>query len=520
MLMTASRAAVGTCWRRLVPRIVVAACSHGLSTPQTKLLNSHVPDARQQLSSPVKMVPQRTDAMDVHQNDAEFEVLCRNVVSGKDASLTDRQLIAVLHRLLQYGSSADHRTVECFEHRLLWRARKMGLHNLCASLSFHVLHQETGLQKKVVSHLRETVRGRVSQAGSLSDIIWLLDVSEHLGDHKFVLEVEDRALQLMSSFEPREIRVLVRALARLGLRPTPLLQAAAFYLGKGHGGASLKEVVTVMHALRSLSFLEPAVLQQLSEAFLSQLEDGGARPSLVSACLTSVGQMAWRHCELLEACTAWLIKHVEDCRPHDLAACLLTLAKVQYVPECADQLFPLLQERLTSDSFIEAPAVWLDLVWSLAALGKVQQQHLDSVLQLHFYGPLLEGDHHIAVPSRQKLLNLIAVRDLEFQDGPRFPKDVVDSLLENRKLPEPCALQRSVKEAMTNLAPLGRYLHPTPDLPYGIVADGEMVVDKNLQPVLLESPVLPEHKRYVVLLYFTRKYRWYIKKISSETQIY
>lgn len=59
-------------------------------------------------------------------------------------------------------------------------------------------------------------------------------------------------------------------------------------------GASLKEVVTLMHALQSLSFPEPAVLLQLTEAFLSQLDDG-AKASLVSACLTSVGQVAWRH---------------------------------------------------------------------------------------------------------------------------------------------------------------------------------------------------------------------------------
>lgn len=375
----------------------------------------------------------------------------------------------------------------------------MKLHNLCLCLSYHVRYQETDLQKQVVRLLQSRIRSQVAHASSVSDIIWLLDVSEHVGDRKFVLEVEDRALQLMGSLRPQDIRLLVRALARLKLRPTPLLQAAAFYLGKGHGGASLKEVVTLMHALRSLSFPEPAVLLQLSEAFLSQLDDG-AKPSLVSACLTSIGQVAWRHPELLEACATWIVRHTSECRPHDLVSCLLALARLQYVPDCSPQLFPLLLEHLTPDRFQEVPAVWLDLVWSLALLGLAEKHHLESVLRPNFYTPLLEQSSQAAASLRHKLLNIIAVSDLEFPDRPRFPKDVISSLLEDHKVAEPGALHKSVRDALSNLAPLGRYLLPNPSLPYGIAADGEMIVDKNLQPVLLESTVQPEHKRIALVV--------------------
>uniref|UniRef100_A0A6M2E5B0 RAP domain-containing protein n=1 Tax=Amblyomma tuberculatum TaxID=48802 RepID=A0A6M2E5B0_9ACAR len=145
------------------------------------------------------------------------------------------------------------------------------------------------------------------------------------------------------------------------------------------------------------------------------------------------------------------------------------------------------------------PGIWLDIVWSLALLDRVQQSHLDSVLQRHFYTPLLE-DTSLASPARQKLLNLIAVSDLEFPEGPPFPKEEVDSIIENHKVPEAGALQRSVREALTQLAPLGRYLSSTPSLPYGITADGELIVDKNAQPVLLESKPLPNHNRIVLVV--------------------
>ncbi|KAH7951312.1 hypothetical protein HPB52_007738 [Rhipicephalus sanguineus] len=155
------------------------------------------------------------------------------------------------------------------------------------------------MEQRVVEHLRTVVRERLSEARTVKDIVWLLETAEHMGavEHrrKFVLEVQDRALQLVISLPHSDVRLLVRTLARLKLRPTPLLQAAAFYLSKGP----------------------------------------------------------------------------------------------KYMPECSDQLFPMLLEELSQEHFTTMPAVWLDIVWSLAALGKVQQTHLDSVLQPHFYTPLL-----------------------------------------------------------------------------------------------------------------------------------
>lgn len=89
----------------------------------------------------------------------------------------------------------------------------------------------------MVDQLRTVVRERLSEAESVSDIVWLLETVEHMGaaEHKrrFVLEVQDRALQLVGSLPRSDVRLLVRTLARLKLRPTPLLQAAAFYLSKG-----------------------------------------------------------------------------------------------------------------------------------------------------------------------------------------------------------------------------------------------------------------------------------------------
>ncbi|KAH8023303.1 hypothetical protein HPB51_011746 [Rhipicephalus microplus] len=290
------------------------------------------------------------------------------------------------------------------------------------------------MEQRVVEHLRTVIRERLSEARTVKDIVWLLETAEHMGGteerRKFVLEVQDRALQLVVSFPHSDVRLLVRTLARLKLRPTPLLQALAFYLSKGPKDASPKEIVSLFHAFHALSFPEPSVLLQLSTAFVEQLSDN-TKASLVAACFTGVGQLSWRHC---------------------------------------DQLFPMLLEELSEDHFTSMPSVWLDIVWSLAALGKVKQTHLDSVLQPHFYTPLLE-DSSLAVPSRQKLLNIITVNDLEFPDGPCFPKEMVESIVQqNYKVPEAGALQRSVREALTQLAPLGRYFLQNPSLPYGLAA--------------------------------------------------
>lgn len=457
-----------------------AACKEGVQFP----VGATVPESKEEPS--VEM---------------DFETVCEKVLKGKEKGLPNSLVVRCLWQLLS-GPHPDPRLVECFAHSVLWRSRRMEVHNLCACLAAHVKHQKGNgeLQRRVVEQLQGTIRERLSEAKSMSDLVWLLDTAEYMGgdNRRFVLEVQDRALQLVGSLSHADLRLLVRTLARLKLRPTPLLQAAAFYLSKGHGGASLKEIVSLLHSLHSLSFPEPAVLQQLSEAFVEQLTDD-TKVSLVSACLTGVGQLSWRHPELLETCASWLVAHRASCRPADLTACVLTLARLQYVPECADELFPVLLEELREDRFTDTPAVWLDIVWSLALLGRVQQSQLDSVLQPHFYRPLLE-DASVGVPARRKLLNMIAVSDLEFPEGPSFPKDVVDSIVENHKVLEAGALQRSVREALTQLAPLGRYLSANPSLPYGLVADGELVVDKNAQPVLLESESQPGHFRIVLVV--------------------
>ncbi|XP_070393760.1 FAST kinase domain-containing protein 4 isoform X2 [Dermacentor albipictus] len=438
------------------------------------------------------------------QTTVNFETVCKKVVEGTEVGIPNSAMIMALRKLLT-SPQQDPRLMECFAHSILWRSRRMDLANLCIVLGLHVKYQTqkgSELEQRVVDQLRTVVRERLSEAESMRDIVWLLETVEHMGaaEHKrrFVLEVQDRALQLVGSLPRSDVRLLVRTLARLKLRPTPLLQAAAFYLSKGTEDASMKEIVSLFHALHSLSFPEPSVLQQLSGAFVEQLADD-SKVSLVSACFTGVGQLSWRHTELLESCSSWIVTHRASCRPADFTACLLSLARLQYMPECSDQLFSVLLEELSEGQFTTMPAVWLDIVWSLASLGKAQQTHLDSVLQYHFYTPLLE-DSSLAVPSRQKLLNIIAVNDLEFPDGPSFPKEMVESIVENHKVPEAGALQRSVREALTQLAPLGRYLSQSPSLPYGLTADGEMIVDKNAQPVLLDSKPQPDHHRIALVV--------------------
>uniref|UniRef100_A0A023FXV0 RAP domain-containing protein n=1 Tax=Amblyomma parvum TaxID=251391 RepID=A0A023FXV0_AMBPA len=432
--------------------------------------------------------------------EVDIKTVCDRVVNGAEMGITNNAMIMAMRKLLD-SHQQDPRTMECFAHSILWRSRRMELTNLCTLLALHVKHQKgTELERRVIEQLRAAIRGRLGEANSVSDLIWLLETAEHMGtgDRRFVLEVQDRALQLVGSLPSSEMRLLVRTLARHKLRPTPLLQAAAFYLSEGLGDVSLKEIVSLLHALHSLSFPEPSVLQQLSRAFVEQLTDD-TKVSVVAACLTAVGQLSWRHPELLESCSNWMVTHRASCRPADFTACLLALARLQYMPECQEQLFPVLLEELCEERFSAMPAIWLDIVWSLSLLSQVQQSHLDSVLQRHFYAPLLE-DTSLASPARQKLLNLIAVSDLEFPDGPPFPKEEVDFIIENQKVPEARALHRSVREALTQLAPLGRYLSSTPRLPYGLSADGELIVDKNAQPVLLESKPQPDHHRIALVV--------------------
>lgn len=236
------------------------------------------------------------DASRPNANDLEtkFEALNRAVVKGEQGLLDDRLVIQGLHHLLKSNTDPESHVLRCFEHRLLWRSRRMRLYNLCYCLSFHIAHQETPLQKKVVEQLRKEIQARVPSVESINDIVRLLELSEHLGGAKFMLTVQDRALHLMNSFEQHEICFLVESLARMGLRPTPLLQAAVFYLGKEGGQLPLKDAVSLLCAFKTLCFPDLTVLRWVSEIVVSGLATT-ERPSLVAACLTAVGQLRWRH---------------------------------------------------------------------------------------------------------------------------------------------------------------------------------------------------------------------------------
>lgn len=57
-----------------------------------------------------------------------------------------------------------------------------------------------------------------------------------------------------------------------------------------------------------------------------------------------------------------------------------------------NRTFQVIVSRLTQPALSNEPkneVLWLDIVWSLAALGKAENHHLDSVLCGSFYEKLL-----------------------------------------------------------------------------------------------------------------------------------
>merc|ERR1711915_545684 len=96
-----------------------------------------------------------------------------------------------------------------------------------------------------------------------------------------------------------------------------------------------------------------------------------------------MGQMRSRQQSLLEIISEWVENNTDACRINDLVSLVLTLACVTYTPTNAENLFTKIISKLDNSS-ISRETVWLDVVWSLALLGRATDDHISSVLHPSF----------------------------------------------------------------------------------------------------------------------------------------
>ncbi|XP_013793019.1 protein TBRG4-like [Limulus polyphemus] len=411
-------------------------------------------------------------------NDHRFKVLC-NTLGNNCNQLTHLGLITGLRSVLVLGFSPDSFIVQSLENEILWKARKMNLKALSICLHFHINFQESDLQKKVVKTLVQTIQKRYFEISDGTDVLKLLEQASNFSED-FMTKIEDRALELAGNLSIEELNKLLCLLAELNRRPTPLLRALVFHMNQSQEKLSLKQMINTLYALNKLNFPDSSCLQKISSEVLVEVVNLD-KVSVISALLTSLGHLRWKHPALLEACGERLLKYSDKCRPQEWVAYLLTLAKVNYIPENPGPIFSLISSELVQKNIPDS-AVWLDIVWSLAILGRATESHLRSVLSPSFYQPLIGMGTFRSYSSKMKLLNLNAVATLEITTCPPIINEPALEDISPPATPDTKSVNKSVLEALNNFVPRGKFMATNLSTTMGCIIDAEFIVNKDGKP--------------------------------------
>lgn len=197
--------------------------------------------------------------------------------------------------------------------------------------------------------------------------------------------------------------------------------------------------------------------------------------------------MRYKNSHLLDVLAEWIEENEKICPTECLAALVITLANVSYVPTNAKSLFNVITPRLTSSSF-DKKVRWLDTVWSMTLLNKVTNDQVASVLNESFVSGIVQTDEQSMKAIHRKLLNVSAVAqmNLESYGGPyidhRYVK-LTDHTMSAKKI----ELHRHIEAMFNNFCPAPKYSRKTIQTAMGVGVDFEIATDKTGKPIPLQE---------------------------------
>lgn len=418
------------------------------------------------------------------ENEAEFEKLIDLIDTGTIRS-SPTSLLAALRSLMKIGVDCNAHVVQSIENQLLWNIRKVSLSMLVSIMVFHIKHQDTDLQKKVLKETVDAIQRRwVEVKGPLE--IETLYMNHTLFTSEFLAHLDDRTIEVAEDMSYVELSKVFCALGTIKRRATPVIRGLAFHIAKQGEKLTPKLLSSVLFAMNTLSFPDPVLLEKVANDLVPQVVTID-KPKLVGNILFCMGQMRWRQTSLLEVLSEWVEKNVQVCPVVILAALTITLASVSYTPTNGDSLFNVIIPKLTSSSFIKKTG-WLDVVWSLALLGRTTNEHIASVMNPSFVSNIRSADQHLRMGIKLKLLNINAVAQLNMPSygGPYLDiegfKDVIITKGRNE-----LKLSKHIQIMLHNFLPPPKYLRESIQTDMGVYVDVELATDQKGKPIPVQD---------------------------------
>ncbi|KAL5009662.1 hypothetical protein ScPMuIL_011967 [Solemya velum] len=387
--------------------------------------------------------------------------------------------------------------------QILFSLRKMPMSLVVKILEILKTHRETDLRQKLYHETLATVDKRWVELSNPKELLKLMYMYSG-NENSFYGKLEERALDLTEKMSPKSLYRVLYLLSKRRSRNTPLIRSVVYHLNKAKLELDVVHLRNILYACSTLNVYDQDLLTKLMsdiKSKVSQTENHLIATSVLMSCST----LRWRDTDVLKVIFSSLEKQFDQLSKEDCTLIITTLARLNIDQTLYAEFLKHILEKLVDASLKENdPASWLDVVWSLGILSGVDEQRLSSVLDPKFVDALpaiFEKDTHRLLASHVKVLNLEAVANLDIHDytGPHLPTE-----WHSTATPSYTRAHRNLAEsivlALSNMAPVGKYLKTDVVSKYGYFIDAELYVNQKGSPVPYEDGTAnpAEHKRIAI----------------------
>ncbi|XP_074652622.1 FAST kinase domain-containing protein 4-like [Tubulanus polymorphus] len=448
----------------------------------------------------------RTGSLDAAAIDAitrspNYETLAA-VVDRSVVDLDAALVMRALKSLLELFPSRDDYLIESLEQHVLWLLPRVAPTLFVQALDAHRDARTTPTRRRVYDAALKTLDRRWAEIANPRDIVTLM-YRFGLDDRALMAKLEERALDVADRMGWKDLYRVVYILAKKRTRNTPLLRALLYHMNRFPVNLNPVQLQNLMYACALFKLYDENLFEKVSRTVADSLTTRAASVAVVTRLMTSFSVLRWRDERLLEAYVEFLASRADELSERDVAAMLLTLANLNFKPDDAATL----NELTDRCSGMADPRLWLSVVWSKVVLGIASNRDINSVLDSQFISQLLEDgscESHQATSHRLKLHNINCAAHMLQSDytGAKLSKDFIEASQLQVPVRTTRYLTNLVVKALSNIAPIDKYLKSGVMSTCACYIDAEMLVNDSGEPQpLTEQTTSNQHHRLAIRVY-------------------
>ncbi len=330
-------------------------------------------------------------------DDFRFTNICK-VIHRRVESLHLTLLFDYLNSLLVLSPNEDMFLVKSIEAHLLFKLKqpdvKPGM--LIQILAAHPERLQTTELRQTVYNTAKTLLlaqlEQITDPAELVSAMYLIRSSSSDELKKLWQQYGAKCSELSGKMNPKQLYRVINLMGQNQQRNLPLLYNLVNNLNRTNLALSAQHVSNLLSACSCLNFYNSALMENISQNAkavfngASQVTSPNVQAVTLSAVsmFQSCGILHWRHGKLLDCLATYLVSSSAALTSAATVKVLHGLTGVNYMPPPLAGVLPQLLTQL-SDLMVSDPRSWLDAVWSLCVLGKLNKNLATSVLCEDFY---------------------------------------------------------------------------------------------------------------------------------------